>query len=429
MENYDDLTLKEMVELTEDDRSFRERRVLINNKIPENLCSDIIELDLEGREIRNMDFLIHFTSLVKLDLMRKNIEKISGLGLLTHLTWLDLSFNRIKKIEGLESLRKLELLALSNNEISLLENMDTLENLTHFYISHNLIGHLDNVLYLRRFKRLDSISITGNPFTEKEDEKMYVAAFLPSVTRLDHLTITQRMREEAILKYQNDQTFRALESEAKQTQRSDQNQESQGTSVDNTVTRGTLVLQTDQSQLMELFSRIVFEDLAKQNQIKKELNTFLSHWAETEAFFQQRTLQIFTEFEEQHMQRMVEIQNLEDREQQKIKIENCNDEILQLRERLLTLEFELIGKKNENIKQFDSWISDNLSTGNNSDSHDDHLETINGTENEMVSPVNDLKAAIKQIQEEEEKWTCMRTSNMNRYVDQWIKELEGLHLK
>lgn len=59
---------------------------------------------------------------------------------------------------------------------------------------------------------------------------------------------------------------------------------------------------TDQSQLMELFSRIVFEDLAKQNQIKKELNTFLSHWAETEAFFQQRTLQIFTEFEEQHMQ-------------------------------------------------------------------------------------------------------------------------------
>lgn len=34
-------------------------------------------------------------------------------------------------------------------------------------------------------------------------------------------------REEAMLKYQNDQTFRALESEAKQTQRSDQNQESQ----------------------------------------------------------------------------------------------------------------------------------------------------------------------------------------------------------
>lgn len=59
MENYDDLTLKEMVELIEDDRSFRERRVLINNKIPENLCSDIIELDLEGRG-KNHDKKITF---------------------------------------------------------------------------------------------------------------------------------------------------------------------------------------------------------------------------------------------------------------------------------------------------------------------------------------------------------------------------------
>uniref|UniRef100_A0A3B3UJI8 Dynein regulatory complex subunit 3 n=1 Tax=Poecilia latipinna TaxID=48699 RepID=A0A3B3UJI8_9TELE len=105
----------------------------------------------------------------------------------------DLSFNKIENIGGLDSLRKLELLNLAFNNISVIKNMDTLENLTHFFISKNQIEDKECVHYLMRFKKLFKLSIGGNPFTEKDDQSLYVAAFIPNVILLDNILITPQM--------------------------------------------------------------------------------------------------------------------------------------------------------------------------------------------------------------------------------------------
>ncbi|MEQ2294944.1 hypothetical protein AMECASPLE_009075 [Ameca splendens] len=282
-----------------------EKQALHNHSLESLHHNEFISLVLEFKDIMKMDFLHDFTSLVRLDLNNNLIEKIWGLDHLTNLTWLNLSCNRIKNIEGLESLQKLELLNLSNNQISLLNNMDTLENLSHFFISKNLIRRIDTLLYLRRFKSLFKLSIAGNPLTEKDDHSLYVAAFFPNVTLLDNILIGQKMRDEAIIKYQNElKKFRLEELQEQQADGFEQNQDA---SVNNIV----------------------------QSSFHSKI--------ETETYYQQRASQILAEFDETHIQRRIEIKKLEDPELKKIKINKCSDEISQLRESLLNLEFELVG--------------------------------------------------------------------------------------
>ncbi|MEQ2264621.1 hypothetical protein XENORESO_014501 [Xenotaenia resolanae] len=147
--------------------------------------------------------------------------------------------------------------------------------------------------------------------------------------------------------------------------------------------------------------------------MEAELNSFFSGQIETETYYQQRASQILAEFDEPHVQRRIEIKKLEDPELKKIKINKCSDEISQLRESLLNLEFELVG----NLDVF---------TGKDSASHDDLLETINETENQ-VTRVNDSKAAlIKELQDKEEKRNRVRISDIHQYVDYLRKQLKDL---
>ncbi|XP_047215114.1 dynein regulatory complex subunit 3-like isoform X2 [Girardinichthys multiradiatus] len=343
-----------------------EKRALHKYSLESLHHSEFITLVLEFKDIMKMDFIHDFTSLVRLDLNNNLIEKIWGLDHLTNLTWLNLSCNRIKNIEGLESLKKLELLNLAYNQISLLNNMDTLENLSHFFISKNLIRRTDTLLYLRRFKSLFKLSIAGNPLTEKDDRSLYVAAFFPNVTLLDNILIGQKMRDEAIIKYQIElKKFRP-------------------------------------------------EELQAQNQI------------ETETYYQQRASQILADFDKPDIQRRIEIKKLEDPELKKIKINKGSDEISQLCESLLNMEFELVGNLDCNIKLLESSISEIVFTSKDSASHNDLLETINETENQ-VTRVNDSKAAlIKELQDKEEQRNRVRISDIHRYVDYLRKQLKDL---
>ncbi|MEQ2240354.1 hypothetical protein ILYODFUR_013937, partial [Ilyodon furcidens] len=357
--------------------SENEKQALHNHSLESLHHSEFITLVLEFKDIMKMDFLHDFTSLVRLDLNNNLIEKIWGLDHLTNLTWLNLSCNRIKNIEGLESLQKLELLNLSNNQISLLNNMDTLENLSHFFISKNLIRRTDTLLYLRRFKSLFKLSIAGNPLTEKDDHSLYVAAFFPNVTLLDNILIGEKMRDEAIIKYQNElKKFRLEELQEQQADGFEQNQ---------------FISQQAESTTVELCSQIFPVDSAEHKQMEAELNSFFAGQIETETYYQQRASQILAEFDEPH--RRIEIKKLEDPELKKIKINKCSDEISQLCESLLNLEFELVGNLDYNIKHLESCISEIVFTGKDSASHDDLPETINETENQ-VTRVNDSKAAL-----------------------------------
>lgn len=162
---------------------------------------DVTSLRLEFKNILEIDNLWSFTSLTKLQLDNNIIEKIKGLDELVNLVWLDLSFNNIEMIEGLEKLTKLQDLTLYNNRISRIENMDALTDLHVVSLGNNNLTDLENVVYLRRFRKLRTLNLTGNPFCEQADYKPYVIAYISSIDFLDYRLIDEQSRVAATEKY------------------------------------------------------------------------------------------------------------------------------------------------------------------------------------------------------------------------------------
>lgn len=163
--------------------------------------AEVTQLRLDFKNILKIDNLWQFKSLVKLQLDNNIIEKIEGLDTLVNLVWLDLSFNNIEVIDGLNSLSKLEDLTLYNNRISSLENMDALTNLHVVSIGNNNLASLENLIYLRRFKSLQTINLAGNPFCEDANYKPYVVAHIPSLVYLDFRLIDGNTRTAAMEQY------------------------------------------------------------------------------------------------------------------------------------------------------------------------------------------------------------------------------------
>ncbi|XP_041363471.1 dynein regulatory complex subunit 3-like [Gigantopelta aegis] len=164
---------------------------------------EVTSLRLDFKNILKIDNLWEFTSLVKLQLDNNIIEKIEGLDLLVNIVWLDLSFNNIEAIQGLDKLTKLEDLTLYNNRISCVENMDLLVNLHIFSVGNNNLKELEKDLgYLRRFKKLKTLNMSGNQFEEMELYKMKVIAYLPNLEFLDYRLIDEQSRNAAYEKYQ-----------------------------------------------------------------------------------------------------------------------------------------------------------------------------------------------------------------------------------
>ncbi|NXV83580.1 DRC3 protein, partial [Atlantisia rogersi] len=144
-------------------------------------------------DILQIDNLWQFENLTKLQLDNNIIEKIEALESLVHLVWLDLSFNNIEVIEGLDTLVKLQDLSLYNNRISRIEHMDTLQELQIFSIGKNNLTTMEDVIYLRRFKNLRTLNLTGNPFCNDEQYMLFVIAHLPDLVYLDFKLVSDTM--------------------------------------------------------------------------------------------------------------------------------------------------------------------------------------------------------------------------------------------
>ncbi|NXJ92292.1 DRC3 protein, partial [Corythaixoides concolor] len=168
----------EMVQKAIEEQCPEDKREDINFK-------DVTELQLSFRNILQIDNLWQFENLTKLQLDNNIIEKIEALESLVHLVWLDLSFNNIEVIEGLDTLVKLQDLSLYNNRISKIEHMDTLQELQIFSIGKNNLTTLEDVIYLRRFKNLRTLNLTGNPLCDDEQYTLFVVAHLPKLVYLD----------------------------------------------------------------------------------------------------------------------------------------------------------------------------------------------------------------------------------------------------
>ena len=122
----------------------------------------------------------------------------------------DLSFNNIEIIEGLSSLHKLRDLSLAHNRICRLDGMEGLHSLQVLSLGHNCLEDLEQVspppppphgamlttpflslkvLYLRQFKQLASLNLSGNPFCSSSAVDLiyplYPLATLPQLVYMD----------------------------------------------------------------------------------------------------------------------------------------------------------------------------------------------------------------------------------------------------
>ncbi|XP_034395891.1 dynein regulatory complex subunit 3 isoform X2 [Cyclopterus lumpus] len=466
--------------------------------------NEIPKLRLDYRNILMIDHLWEFTSLARLDLNNNLIEKIEGLDRLINLTWLNLSFNRIEKIEGLGSLRKLEVLNLSNNSISVIENMDTLEKLSHFLIANNLLGQLDNVLYLRTFKNLFTVNLYGNPVSQEDDYKLSIAAYFPKLSCLDYRLLDEKTKNEASLKY--GYVLDKIKREELQRQRAEEVKQSQEAEVKlyteafveslngshlfksmlkddpealHSVPQVAHMLQTFECQMVELCMQLFETGLAEHKQRETEVNSFSGGQNEAVTHYQQKASHIFTDFEQRRKARKAELQQSSDPDLLKVNINHCKEEIHQLCNSLMALEFQLISQLEDNIKKLDINISDMI--GNFSEtaqgifaqcrdlednyhekvrgviastledvakdnrekavpdrdemmlvdkdtvmdalatSHDNHLQMINDRETQLMT-----RADAWKIEEKELKRNRMRISDIHRYADHLLEQLEEL---
>ncbi|MBZ3882230.1 Leucine-rich repeat-containing protein 48 [Sciurus carolinensis] len=166
------------------------------------LFKDVLSLQLDFQNILRIDNLWQFENLRKLQLDNNIIERIEGLENLIHLVWLDLSFNNIEAIEGLDTLVNLEDLSLFNNRISKIDSLDALVKLQVLSLGNNQIGNMMNLIYLRKFKCLRTLSLSGNPIAEAEDYKMFIYAYLPDLVYLDFRRIDEHAAKLAEMKNQ-----------------------------------------------------------------------------------------------------------------------------------------------------------------------------------------------------------------------------------
>uniref|UniRef100_A0A3B4YRY4 Dynein regulatory complex subunit 3 n=1 Tax=Seriola lalandi dorsalis TaxID=1841481 RepID=A0A3B4YRY4_SERLL len=337
---------------------------------------------LEYKNIQWIDHLWDFTSLARLDLNNNLIEKIEGLDRLISLTWLDLSFNKIEKIEGLESLQKLELLNLSNNRISVIENMDKLETLSHFLIANNLLGQLDNVLYLRKFKNLFTLNLSGNPVSKEDDYKFFIAAYFPNLMYLDYRLLSDETVKASskyhyvLVKMRHEELQRQQAHAAEQSQKAELQlhkdafvESLNGSYLFESMFKDDPEAEalhflvfldptlTFEHQMVDLCMQLFEIGLADHKRRETEVNYFFRGQTRALTDYQQKVSQTLADFEQQHKE-VMELQQLSDPDIVKVKISHYNDEISKLSNSLMSLEFQMVSQLEDIIKKLDINISE-----------------------------------------------------------------------
>ncbi|XP_068279549.1 dynein regulatory complex subunit 3 [Nyctibius grandis] len=350
---------------------------------------DVMELQLSFRNILHIDNLWQFENLTKLQLDNNIIEKIEALESLVHLVWLDLSFNKIEVIEGLDTLVKLQDLSLYNNRISKIEHMDTLQELQIFSIGGNNLTALEDVIYLRRFKNLRTLNLTGNPLCDDERYMLFVVAYLPDLLYLDFKLVSDTTREVAVLKYQDlteplehEEAQALAQLEEKQAKQKELEyhktafveylngsflfdslyaDDTEAAQLANLPGVGAL-LQAYPSWFVSVCETLFNYGLKEHEKREAEVSNFYKSLHEALAANQQDGKKIILDFENRNEKRLDEIQNASSCDIAESKRAEYREDILQLSEALMTLEMLIADQLEELIKDFKSNVADIAST-------------------------------------------------------------------
>ncbi|XP_049730695.1 dynein regulatory complex subunit 3 isoform X2 [Elephas maximus indicus] len=297
----------------------------------------------------------------------------------------NLSFNNIETIEGLDTLVNLEDLSLFNNRISKIDSLDALVKLQVLSLGNNQIFNMMNVIYLRRFKDLRTLSLSGNPISEAEDYKMFVCAYLPDLVYLDFRRIDDLTRELAEIKHQY--TIDELKHREELTQA--QWEEAQARKEELEAHKAAFIEHLNGSflfdsmyaedvegnklsflpgvgELLEAYKDKfviiclnIFEyGLKQQEKRKMEIDTFNECIQEAIQENQEQGKRKIAEFEEKHLLNLSAIRDESEMPVIEMKIVECGEDITQLFNVLMTLEMQLVEQLEETINIFERNIVD-----------------------------------------------------------------------
>lgn len=349
------------------------------------LFKDVLSLQLDFQNILRIDNLWQFENLQKLQLNNNIIERIEGLENLVNLIWLDLSFNNIETIEGLDTLVNLEDLSLSNNRISKMDSLDALVKLQVLSLGNNQISNIMNVIYLRRFKCLRTLSLSGNPIAEAEEYKMFIYAYLPDLVYLDFRHIDEQAKEMAKLKHQysidelkHREALMQARLEDEQARReklaehklafidhldgsflfdSMYSEDVEGNKLSYLPGVGEL-LEAYKDKFVIICLNIFEYGLKQQEKRKLELDTFNECVQEAIQENQDQGKLKVAKFEERHLLNLNTIREESDLPTIEKKLLECSDDINELFNMLMTLEMQLVEQLEETINMFERNITD-----------------------------------------------------------------------
>ncbi|XP_040430685.1 dynein regulatory complex subunit 3 [Cygnus olor] len=345
---------------------------------------DVTELQLSFRNILQIDNLWQFENLTKLQLDNNIIEKIEALESLVHLVWLDLSFNNIEVIEGLDTLVKLQDLSLYNNRISKIEHMDTLQELQIFSIGKNNLAALEDVVYLRRFKKLRTLNLTGNPFCEEEQYVLFIVAHIPDLVYLDFKLVSDTTRELAVSKYhylidplehEEAQALAQLEEKLAKQKELEYHKTAFVEYLNGSFLFDSLyaedteaaklaylpgvddLLQAYRKDFVSVCENLFNYGLKEYEKREAEVSEFYEGLHEALTANQQEGRKIILDFENRNKERLDEIHHATSYNIAESKRAEYNEDILQLSETLMTLEMQTVDQLEELIKDFEKNIA------------------------------------------------------------------------
>jgi U2 small nuclear ribonucleoprotein A' len=151
----------------------------------------------------------------ELDVRGHKIGAVENLGATQNqFDAIDLSDNEVVRLEGFPVLPRLHTLTLCNNRIARVAPglQDALPNLATLTLTNNRVTSFGDVDALAGLKRLKRLSLLGNPVSQREDYRLYVAHVLPSVAILDFRKVKQAERDAARKKFGGKSGEKALES-------------------------------------------------------------------------------------------------------------------------------------------------------------------------------------------------------------------------
>ncbi|XP_075686746.1 dynein regulatory complex subunit 3 [Rhinoderma darwinii] len=366
---------------------------------------DVTSLRLDFKNILKVDNLWQFHNLTKLQLDNNIIEKLQGLDMLVHLVWLDLSFNNIEVIEGLNALTELQDLSLYNNRISVLENMDSVKNLQVLSIGNNNLTSLENLIYLRRFKQLRTLNLSGNPLSEDEQYKLFVAAHLPDLVYLDFRLIDENISDIANVKYQysieelnHNETLERVKREKEEENEREldrhkaayveylngpylfeslYSEDVEGTRL-STLPAVAELVELYRAQSTEVCQNIYEYGLKHHEKRGTEMAVFNECLQEAVTENQEAGAKKIQELESKNNELLFELSQITDQQILDAKSLQYSQDVAQLMDALLNLEIQLVDQLEEIIKEYERNIGELVST---------FLETVQG----LMAQIRDLE--------------------------------------